>query len=400
MTKRVAIIGGGIIGLAVARKVLQESPGTELYLYEKESRLGMHQSGRNSGVLHCGLYYQPGSLKAKLAVEGIKSMVSYCESNGIDHDVCGKVVVAKGEKEEKELDRLRKRGLENGLSGLKYLSDAELKKREPNIDVTKALLVPEEGIVSYKQVMATMAREIEAADGKIVLKTKPVFISSDGVETTLDLGSNQQTFDLVISCSGVYSDQVYEAITGQKSPVKIVPFRGEYYMFKEAYADMVNHLVYPVPDPEFPFLGVHFTRLITGEREFGPNAVLALKKEGYNSLSFSAKDAISSLSYPGLRKFIQKNFSFSMDELKSSLSKSKFLEKGQKLMPELRSEMLEKGTAGIRAQAMNANGDLLMDFNIVQENGQVHVLNAPSPGATSSIAIASYVYDNYLQSLF
>ncbi len=395
MSKRIAVIGGGIIGLATAYKLQIKYPQAKISLFEKENSIGQHQSGRNSGVLHCGLYYQPGSLKAKLAVSGIQQMTEFCSNNNISHDICGKIVVASNEREIKFLDDLADRGAKNGLTGLKFLTNSELKAREPFVSAEKALLVPEEGIVDYKEVMNTMATFIKLRGGELILNSKISSVVNKENTVVISDEKNEWEFDLIYNCTGLFSDRTYASFTAKKRPLRIVPFRGEYLMLKPEVKKLVNHLIYPVPDPEFPFLGVHFTRLINGEREVGPNAVFALKREGYTNKDFSFKDTIDSATYSGFLKFVTNNFAFSMNEFFSSLFIEQFLKKAKKLIPDIDASMFVKGTAGVRAQAMDSNGKLLMDFNIIREGNQIHVLNAPSPGATASLAIADYIIENY-----
>ena len=396
--KEVAIIGGGIRGLAIGYELSISHPNFIVTIFEKEDGPGKHQSGNNSGVLHCGLYYQPGSLKAKLAVDGIREMISFCEKNHINHEVCGKIVVASDDREIGLLNNLADRGEKNGLKGMKFLNHDELKQREPNVSAKKALLVPEEGIVDYKQVMDVMANNIINRGGTIYTNNKVLGLTSSN-ENSIILKSekNEQAFDLVINCSGLFSDRTYSNLTLKKSPIKIVPFRGEYMHIADEYKHLVNHLIYPVPDPKYPFLGVHFTRMINGGREVGPNAVLALKREGYKNTDFSLTDTFDSLTYKGFLNFFAKNASFAMGEFLSSLSKSAFVAKAKKLIPEVEDYMFVKGgTAGVRAQAISPQGELIMDFNIIKENNQIHVLNAPSPGATASISIAKHIIQNYI----
>ena len=393
--KKIAIVGGGIVGLATAYKVQKLLPTAKVTLFEKEDSVGQHQSGRNSGVLHCGLYYEPGSLKSQLAVSGIRQMTEFCIENQIPHDICGKIVVASNSREESFLDNLADRGAKNGLKGLKYLSNEEMKYREPYVFAKKALLVPEEGIVDYKAVMQKLSDKIKENNGEIILSNKIEKAVNLNNSVVLISKNKEREFDLVFNCAGLHSDRNYQKFTGNKRPLRIVPFRGEYLMLKEDARRLVNHLVYPVPDPKYPFLGVHFTRLINGEREVGPNAVFAFKREGYKNTDFSLYDSIDSLTYKGFINFISKNFIFSVNELKSSLFTSIFLEKARKLVPEIDSSMFVKGTAGVRAQAMDDTGKLLMDFNILRTGNQVHVLNAPSPGATASLAIADHILKEF-----
>lgn len=393
--EQIAIIGAGIVGLAIAYKLTLQNK--RVVVFEKEPEEGLHQSGRNSGVLHCGLYYQPGSLKAILSVNGIREMIAFAKENAISHDVCGKVVIATSKEEEKKLIALANRGNKNGLKGLKYLSKTELKKREPFVRAHKALLVPGEGIIDYRAVMKKLVHKIQSNGGNIFYSC-PINKTLNGNQSSIQINTKNEefTFDYVISCAGLWSDSNYKNLTSKKSPLKIIPFRGEYLKFKPDFEDRVNHLVYPVPDAQFPFLGLHFTRMIDGTREVGPNAVLALKRDGYNRNSFSLIDALESLSYPGLLRFIVKNFSFSVNEFKSSLFLKNFITKAKKMIPDLDGSMLERGPTGVRAQAVSPKGELLMDFNIIKEGRQIHILNAPSPGATASFAIASHIIKNYL----
>ncbi len=394
--KRIAVIGGGIIGLATAYKLLLKNPSLHVELFEKESGPGQHQSGRNSGVLHCGLYYQPGSLKARLAVEGIREMTQFCRDHEIPHDICGKVVVATNEQQVATLHELAARGKANGLTGLKFLTQAELRAREPHVRAIDALLVPEEGIVDYKAVMTKLVELIGERGGEVHLSC-PVWSVTESAhgDITISTHNGEHLFDHLISCTGLHSDRTYSAYTKKKSPLRIVPFRGEYLSFKPEYRDMVNHLIYPVPDIKYPFLGVHFTRMINGDREVGPNAVLALKREGYTNTDINLRDAIDSLTYSGLLNFLRKNTSFALGEFVSSLSMQSFINKARAMMPEVTQSMLERGSAGVRAQAMDISGKLLMDFNIERFGNQTHVLNAPSPGATASLAISSHIISNF-----
>ena len=393
--KSIAVVGGGIIGLALAYKLSQKK--VKVTVFEKEANEGLHQSGRNSGVLHCGLYYQPGSLKAELSVQGIREMIAFAKEHQIAHDVCGKVVVATTDQEEKALDTLAQRGQKNGLSGLNYLSKTELKKREPFVRAQKALLVPEEGIIDYKEVMRVLIEKIKENNGSVYFQT-PVNAINKETDKHVEISTKngQQIFDYVVVCGGLWSDKTYSNLTKEKPPLKIVPFRGEYLKFKSGFEDRVNHLVYPVPDAQYPFLGVHFTRMIDGSREVGPNAVLALKRDGYKRSSFSLLDTYDSLTYPGLIRFVAKNFRFSINEFKSSLFMKDFIAKAQKMIPDVNASMFERGPAGLRAQAISPEGELQMDFNVERSGRQIHVLNAPSPGATASLAIATYIINKYL----
>ncbi|MEQ8704212.1 MAG: L-2-hydroxyglutarate oxidase [Phaeodactylibacter sp.] len=390
----VGVIGGGILGLAIAQLISKQ--GHNVTVFEKD-QVGSHQSGNNSGVLHCGLHYKPGSLKAKLAVDGIHKMVSFCEEHNINHDISGKVVVATTYDEIRRLRDLATRGEKNGLNGLTFLTKQELRKREPHVRAEEALLVPEEGIVDYKSVLQAFEKIIKNNAGEVLENSKVIRIdqlnTKKSVIHTPELG---QEFDFIINCTGLYSDKNYKLFTKKKPDLKIIPFRGEYLKLKKEFNHLVNHLIYPVPDPQFPFLGVHFTRLLNGGREVGPNAVLALSREGYTWKDFDLREAIESLSYIGLLRFLKNHFAFSIEELKSSMTIDGFVKKAKKLIPDVEANMFEERTAGVRAQAMSVSGELLMDFEIKRFHNQIHVLNAPSPGATASLAIAEHIIKNHL----
>jgi (S)-2-hydroxyglutarate dehydrogenase len=396
--QKICVIGGGIIGLAIAHKLSLKYSKSDITLFEKESSVGSHQSGNNSGVLHCGLHYVPGSLKAELSVNGIEQMINFCRQHEIDHELCGKIVVATNDREIAGIDELARRGQKNGLKGLKFLNNKELQQREPNVKGVKTLLVPQEGIINYKKVTAKLKQLLENSGVNILVNQEVKSLKSNKDNKSIVRTDNfEESFDVVINCTGLFSDRMYRKLTGIKSPIKIVPFRGEYMHLSPEFYGLFNHLVYPVPDPVYPFLGIHFTRLIEGGREVGPNAVLAFKREGYRNIDFSFTDFFDSLTYEGLRKFIFKNFTYSLGELQSSILPSKFVANAQKMIPDLRETMFEKkGTAGVRAQAITKEGELLNDFKIIREGNQIHVLNAPSPGATASFAIADHIIRTFI----
>jgi len=391
----IAIVGGGIVGLSLGYK-LSKKRGNRVHIYEKENEVGYHQSGRNSGVLHCGLAYKPGSLKAKLAVSGIKQMVDYCKKYNINHDICGKIVVSSDENESNLLDDTAKKGQLNGLKGLKYLNNRELKSREPFVSSYKTLLVPEEGIVDYMGVMVSMKDNIINSGGNVFLNKKIKKITEKKNLIYIDNNSSI-AYDIIIYTTGLQSDINYKKFTKNKLKAKIVPFRGEYYTLKDHAKELVNHLIYPVGNPKFPFLGVHFTRMINGDREVGPNAVLAFKREGYKNSDISIPDMIDYLGYSGFLKFIGKNFSFCVNEFSTSILKSSFLKKTQKLIPDIRTNDIISGPAGVRAQGIDLEGNLMMDFDIKTYGKQIHVINAPSPAATSALSIADHIIENYVK---
>ena len=391
----IAIVGGGIVGLSLGYK-LSKIKGNKIHVFEKEKEVGYHQSGRNSGVLHCGLAYKPGSLKAKLAVSGIKQMINFCKKYKINHDICGKIVVAGDEYESKLLDDTAKRGKLNGLLGLKYLNNSELRQREPYVSSHKTLLVPEEGIVDYMGVMMSMKDKIINSGGDVFLNKKIKKIEERKNLIYIDNNSSI-TYNIIIYTTGLQSDINYKKFTKNKLKAKIVPFRGEYYTLEDHAKKLVNHLIYPIGNPKFPFLGVHFTRMINGDREVGPNAVLAFKREGYKNTDISLTEMIDYLGYSGFLKFIGKNFTFCVNEFSTSILKSSFLKKTQKLIPEIRGIDIKKGPAGVRAQGIDSNGNLMMDFDIKTNGKQIHVINAPSPAATSALSIADHIIDNYIK---
>ena len=391
----IAIVGGGIVGLALGYK-LSKNKENKIHVFEKEKEVGFHQSGRNSGVLHCGLAYKPGSLKAKLAVSGIKQMIKYCKDFKINHDICGKIVVASDENESKLLENTAKRGKLNGLKGLKYLNNMELKEREPFVSSYKSLLVPEEGIVDYKAVMLSMKENIINSRGDVLLGSKIEKIEEK--KNLIYINNNSSIgYNIIIYTTGLQSDINYKKFTKNKLKAKIVPFRGEYYTLEDHAKKLVNHLVYPVGNPKFPFLGVHFTRIINGDREVGPNAVLAFKREGYKNSDISINDMIDYLGYSGFLKFIGKNFAFCINEFSTSILKSSFLKKTQKLIPDIRNKDIKNGPAGVRAQGIDSNGNLMMDFEIKTHKNQIHIINAPSPAATSALSIADHIIENYIK---
>lgn len=384
------VVGGGIVGLATAYRLADASPESQVTVLEKESAVGQHQSGHNSGVLHCGLYYKPGSVKARMAVEGVRRMVAFCAENGIAHEICGKLVVAADESEVMRLRDLQQRGTANGLQGLRWLGREEMREIEPHVGGVAALHVPQEGIVDYAQVCAALVRKIEERGGSVVTSARVTRLDRRGGEWTARTTAGDFSAGFVINCAGLQSDRVAE-MAGERRDTRILPFRGEYYHIKKDRQFLVRNLIYPVPDPKFPFLGVHFTRLIHGGREAGPNAVLATAREGYRKTDFRIADVWDSLSYPGLWRFLRRYPSMAWFELRRSLSRDLFCRSLQRLVPEIQSSDLEQGGSGVRAQAITPSGELEQDFHIVARKDSLHVLNAPSPGATASLAIGQEI---------
>jgi L-2-hydroxyglutarate oxidase LhgO len=384
------VIGGGIVGLATAYRLLERYPGSAVTVLEKEAGVGRHQTGNNSGVLHAGLYYKPGSLKARLAVQGIRQMVQFCQENGVDHEICGKLVMATAEEELGRLADLYERGQQNGLQGLRLLGPEEIREIEPHSAGIRAVRVPEEGIVDYAQVCDRMVAKIQERGGAVKTRAGVTALREDGPEWVAETQAGAFRGRFVINCAGLQSDRVAEMGTGARA-VRIVPFRGEYYKLRREREHLVRNLIYPVPDPKFPFLGVHFTRLIHGGRECGPNAVLAFRREGYKKTDFSARDVWDTFSFPGFWKFFAKYPAVCWMELKRSFSRKLFCASLQRLVPEVREEDLVEGGAGVRAQAMGPDGSLMQDFHFVHGRRQLHVVNAPSPGATASLAIGEEI---------
>ena len=390
MKRDVVIVGGGIIGLATAHRLLETRPQFKILLLEKESKLAVHQTGHNSGVLHSGLYYQPGSAKARLTVQGLQQMVAFCREHGIAHEQCGKIVVATEGDELPRLENLWERGNANGLQGLRKLAPAQIKEIEPHAAGLAAIHVPQEGIVDYQAVCEKLGELIRQAGGEIRLnaRVERMFSGSDG--WTLETTSGDFSSKFVVTCGGLYSDRLVKA-GGQKPSAKIIPFRGEYYLIKKERELLVRNLIYPVPDPKFPFLGVHFTRLIHGGIEAGPNAVLAFAREGYRWTNINLRDLAESLCFPGLWKFLAAYPRLCGYEIRRSLSRREFCRSLQKLVPEIREDDLATGGAGVRAQAMTNDGKLVDDFHFEEARGILHVVNAPSPGATASLAIGQHI---------
>jgi L-2-hydroxyglutarate oxidase len=395
----VIVIGCGIVGLATAYKLLEQKPGLKLRILEKEKSIGLHQSGHNSGVIHSGIYYKPGSMKAKNCRRGVRELLLFCDKFNVQYDLCGKVIVAVNSEEVNRLDALYKRGLENGISDVRIIDSQELKDLEPHATGIKAIHVPSMGIINYTSVVEELAKQIIKRGGKI--KTKATV--KGFVRKASECIVNTQTCDyptgLVINCSGLYSDKIAQ-LAGENSSISIIPFRGEYYVLKPESRHLVNSLIYPVPDPRFPFLGVHFTRKIDGSIEAGPNAVLATAREGYRRRDFSFQETWELLTNPGFWKIGRNYWKTGMGEYTRSLFKPLFVKALQHLVPAIQGSDLVPGGSGVRAQAMDKTGKLLDDFCIVQSERFIHVLNAPSPAATASFAIGSIIASQAFQNIF
>jgi len=384
------VVGGGIVGLATARAILGARPGASLVVLEKEPELAVHQTGRNSGVIHSGLYYKPGSLKARTCARGRSLLERFCEENGVPFERCGKVVVATTAAEAARLEEVERRGRANGLTGVRRISTDELHEREPHVAGVAALFVPETGIVDYREVAAAYAREIEHRGGEVRKSTMVTGIVRSGERVIAESTAGDFEARVLVACAGLGSDRVAR-MAGMTIDVTIVPFRGEYWMLAPERAHLVRNLIYPVPDPAFPFLGVHFTRRIQGGIEAGPNAVLALAREGYSRTSFDVRDALEIARWPGFWKMASKHWRSGIAEQWRSLSRVAFARACATLVPEVTEADLSPGGSGVRAQALARDGTLVDDFVIEEANRMVHVLNAPSPAATASLAIGEEI---------
>ncbi len=390
MPPHAVIVGSGLVGLATAYALQRLRPGLRVTVLEKESKPGRHQSTHNSGVLHCGLYYAPGSAKARLAVQGIREMTAYCRNRGIAHEVCGKLVVAVTADEIPRLRVLYERGQANGLTGLEWLAPAQALEVEPHVSAVAAVRVPEEGIVDFAGVVSALVADIVSLGGHVKTSCRVGALHRRADGWTIVTQAGDLTADFLVNCAGLHADRVAE-LAGEPRSCRIVPFRGEYWELRPDRARLVNNLIYPVPDPAFPFLGVHYTRMIHGGVECGPNAVLALSREGYSWGDVNVAEAVDALSFPGLWRFVAKYPRTTVLEVARSLSKALFTKNLQRLVPDLREDDLVPGMAGVRAMAMRPDGTFVEDFQFVERPDALHVLNAPSPAATASLAIGAEI---------
>ena len=380
------VAGGGIVGLATAWRITEQQPGARVLVLEKEAGVARHQTGRNSGVMHSGIYYKPGTDKARLCRTGYRQLVAFAEQYGMAHDVCGKVIVATAEEELPRLQVLEDRAAANGLAAVTRLDGQGLRAIEPEAAGIAALHVPETGIIDYVAVCRQLVKLIEAAGSRVAVGQKVVALQREGGARVVVTDRDRYLTRYFINCGGQYSDRLAR-LDGVAPDLLIAPFRGEYYAFKSEAPVLVRHLIYPVPDPAFPFLGVHFTRMVHGGTECGPNAVLALGREAYGRFSFNVGDALETLTYSGFRKLGRKHWRMGLGEFHRSLSKAAFVKALQRLVPKVEGGMLEPRAAGIRAQALKADGSLVDDFAFVEGEHSLHVLNAPSPAATAALAI-------------
>src|ERR1035437_9336938 len=394
----VVIIGGGVVGLGVALEITRRFPHLRLLLVEKEDRVARHQSGHNSGVIHSGVYYKPASMKARLCVTGAAAMVEFCREHGVAHQVCGKVIVATHADELPRLEELRKRGEANGLAGLRLIGPEELREIEPHATGMQALVVPSTGITDYAKVCEKYAELISSRGGTVLTSAAATGIRRLASEIIVETSRGAFSTTSLINCAGLFSDRI-SRMAGDDPGVMIIPFRGEYYDLVPERASLVRALIYPVPDPRFPFLGVHFTRRISGKVDAGPNAVLALAREGYRHSDISVRDLASSLAFPGFWRMARQHWRNGLDEWHRSLSKPAFVRALQRLLPEVGEKDLVPGGSGVRAQALKPDGALVDDFQFVPSGKVLHVLNVPSPAATASLSIGKAIVDTATASL-
>lgn len=392
----VVIIGGGIVGLSVGMEMTRRFPRLRLLLVEKEAKVAQHQTGHNSGVIHSGIYHKPGSLKARTCVAGAAAMIAFCQSHDIPHQVCGKVIVATNEDESGRLEELRRRGEANGIRGLRLLSSEELREIEPHCAARGGLHVPGTGITDFSLVAAKYAELIGQRGGEIRTSSRVTGIRV-GPETIVETSSGAYGTRFLVNCAGLHSDEI-SRMAGNPPDLQIIPFRGEYYDLAPERQHLVRALIYPTPDPRFPFLGVHFTRRIQGTVDAGPNAVLALAREGYRKTDFVLRDAIAEFTYPGFWRMAAKYWADGFSELYRSLRRKAFVLALQKMVPEIQSSDLQPAGSGVRAQAITRDGVLVDDFQFVSQNNMLHVCNVPSPAATASIPIGRAVTDMAQQS--
>ncbi|MFL2767472.1 MAG: L-2-hydroxyglutarate oxidase [Dehalococcoidia bacterium] len=386
----ISIVGGGIVGLATAMYAQEKYPDKKISVFEKEDILAKHQTGNNSGVIHAGIYYQPSSQKAKFCWPGSLLLREFCDRNEIKYEMCGKLIVATDESEIERLNNLYERGKQNGVTGLQLIDKEKINELEPYVNAIKGLWSPNTGIIDYKDLTVAYSNVFENKGGIIYKNQEIQSINQNQNNLILQTNSQEYETKYLINCAGLFADRVAKMMK-LDFDVRIVPFRGEYYTLTNESKNMVNGLIYPVPDPELPFLGVHFTKRINGEVEAGPNAVMAYSREGYNKFDINLKDMYESFSYPGFWKMVKSNWKTGLSEQYRSMNKLKFVDSLKKLIPTISSKDLNNPGAGVRAQAIDKNGNLLQDFSIVKTSNSLHVLSAPSPGATSSLKIAEHL---------
>jgi L-2-hydroxyglutarate oxidase len=392
MTFDIAIVGGGIVGAATLYKLQQKNPNLTIVLLEKEKELAHHQTGHNSGVIHSGLYYKPGSLKAKNCFDGRHELVAFAKEHGIQHDICGKVIVATDEKELPNLDRIFENGVQNNIEGIKKITAAEVKEIEPFVECIAGIYVPVTGIIDFRGATAKMVELALELNKSSEVRLDTEFISVEKTTNYSLIQTNKEPIQAkyIVYCAGLQADRLAKK-DGVNLKEQVVPFRGDYYELTNEAKHKVKNLIYPVPDPNFPFLGVHFTRMVDGNVECGPNAVFSFKREGYNRTDFSFRDTWEALTYRGTWKLFLSNIKYGIDEYRRAFSKRLFLKSLQRMIPSLTMDDIEPARAGVRAQLLSQNGDTRDDFRIEHHGNSIHVLNAPSPAATASLAIGNYI---------
>lgn len=392
-TVRTAVVGGGLIGLAVARELLASIPGAQVSVFEKEPSVARHQSGHNSGVVHAGLYYEPGSLKARLCRRGVHLLREYASERNVAYQECGKIVVAHTERDVPRLTAILDRAVANGVPGVRLLEAAEIAEIEPHARGVKALHSPETAIIDYPGIAEALAADIVASGGRVLLNQSVDGIRPRGSEVVVSTPTITASFDMVVTCAGLQSDRVAR-LSGSAASPQIVPFFGDYFLLNDAKSHLVNGLIYPVPDPRYPFLGVHLTKRVDGRVILGPNAFLSFGREAYTRKGWSASDVAQAVTFPGFWRFGAQNATAAVRELRTVLSSAAFIREAQKYVPVVDRKDVQRASRGIRAQAMNADGSLVDDFVIAGTDRIVHIRNAPSPGATSSLAIAEHIVKN------
>lgn len=393
---RCAVIGGGIIGVSVARELINRLDGASVTVYEKEDKIAYHQTGHNSGVVHAGLYYEPGGLKATLCRRGVDLLKEYCAVKGLPYDECGKLVIAQTPEEDRRLEDIFARAKANGVPGVRMLNSAQIKDVEPNAVGSSALHSPATAIVDYAAVANALADDVRKAGGRILLGQEVTALKQQGEGVLVHTRSGDEQYDLVVACAGLQSDRL-AAATGEPSTPRIVPFFGQYFLLGPEARAQVNGLIYPVPDPRHPFLGVHLTKRIDGEMMLGPNAFISLGREAYSWKNFNVRDVLNYALFPGFWNFARKNLPSAVSEFRTVVSKRKFMSEAMRFVPSLEGASIVAGTRGVRAQAMNGDGSLVDDFVIARHQDMILVRNAPSPGATSSMAIAEYIVQYALE---
>ncbi len=391
----VLIAGAGMVGLSTAYQILQQYPDIRIIVLEKEAEVAAHQTGHNSGVMHSGIYYKPGSYKAINCIRGYQMLIAFCEQQNIDYNLIGKLIIASDERELPKLNSIYNNGIQNGLTQLSMLEQDAVKRIEPNVTCLKAIYVPQAGIIDYKKVAAKLKQNIEST-GSFVYNLKKIKAIREVSDKLIVKCSDESEFEtsFFINCAGLQSDRIAR-MAGLNTDFRIIPFKGNYFKLKEEKKDIVKHLIYPVPDPQFPFLGIHYTRLINGDQTLGPNAVLSLNREGYESASFNSKDTYDILSFPGFWKLIRKHWKMGMGEYLRNYSKSYFAKKASLMTPGITADDLQPGHSGIRAQVVDSHGNMVEDFVCLRKNKMIHVCNAPSPAATAGLSIGKQISEWY-----